>query len=484
VLPVRALLQRHWPILALLSFFAILYSTAIGAYPMFMWDEAEYATLSRSIVNGHGFAISDVPKPLRPPVLPLAGAASMLLTREQFDDNALRASEIPFALLALMAVYAFAAVDRNRTTGFLAAALLGVMPLFWISVPLFMSEIPFLVSFAAAVWFFQFGLYRDRRFLLWSWIALALAMLTRYTALLFAPFAAIAIPLAWWLGGPAARRRILSRTFFLAPFTGLLVFLPWLIRQYVTFGSPLAGFKLASQQLQTYIPGLSIPWYFYFKNLPAFLSPPVALLCVAGIAWSLWKRHPFGLHTLAAAALILIWFSFYRYKEERIISSALPFLAVLAALPLARLAGHLRRTLFGVLVATLLIGNFFVSWRMTRYVFENAAVLGYPSFLDAMAFLRANASSEDTVLGANYPQINWYSGLRAYDFPDESNLMPALRRSQWVVVTNFERGQKPYVARFADAVPIGVSGNAAAFRDSRFLTIVIRSKSLIEALGK
>ena len=482
MLRVRTLLQQHWPILALLTFFAILYSTAIGSYAMFMWDEAEYASLARSVANGHGFAIGGVPKPLRPPMLPLAGAATMLLAREQFDDTVLRATEIPFALLALVCTYAFTTLAWDRTTGFIAAALLGVMPLFWISVPFFLSEVPFLGFFAAAFWFFHFGLYRDRRFFLWSWIALALAMLTRYNAVLFLPLALLVIPLAWWLGGPAARQRMFSRSFLLSPLAALLVFLPWLIHQYVTFGDPLAGFQVASQQLRLYVPDVSMPWYFYFEHIAGFLSLPIAVLCLAGVAWAFWKRDFFALNNVMAAALILVWFSFYRYKEDRFISEALPFLAVLAAVPLARMTLSLRSMPRFAILAAVLAGLLLLNFRVAGRVFQRAEVLGYPSFLDAMAFLRGHAGADEIVLGANYPQISWYSGLRAYDFPkDEASFPAALKGSNWVVITNFERGQRPYVSKLAEGMPADAA-LTTAFQDSRYFTILIRSSRLLEML--
>ena len=59
--------------------FGILYSFTINSYGMFLWDESEYASIGRSVLRGQGFAVSGVPNELRPPFLPLAGAATMWL---------------------------------------------------------------------------------------------------------------------------------------------------------------------------------------------------------------------------------------------------------------------------------------------------------------------------------------------------------------------------------------------------------------------
>src|SRR5450432_1009984 len=121
---------RAWPIVALLAFFGILYSLTLNSYGMFLWDESEYASIGRSVLRGQGYAIAGKLNSLRPPILPLSGAASMWLFGEQFDDTVLRLVSFCFALLALFSVYAFAAAGYGRRTGLVAATLLGISPFF------------------------------------------------------------------------------------------------------------------------------------------------------------------------------------------------------------------------------------------------------------------------------------------------------------------------------------------------------------------
>lgn len=478
-------IAREWPIAGLLVLFGILYGAGLSAYGMFMWDEAEYASIARSVARGDGFSISGRPNSLRPPVLPLAGAASMLLAGDQFDDGVLRATGCAFAILVLLCVYGFAAAAFDRATGLIAAALLGLSPVFWISATLFMAEMPFMAFFAAAVWFFYFGVYRSERLFVWSWISWALAFLTRYTALLFLPLMVVFLAIALWMDRQTLQR-ILNRWCFLSPIAALLVILPWLMRQYVTFGNPLAGFKWASKQLQSYVPDVSMPWHFYLGHLPANLSLPIALLFLAGLAWTISKRDRFALHCVLAAAFILVWFSCYRYKEDRLASSALPFVAVIAGAGLASAAAFLRPMTRAVVISAVLAGIFVLNFRVTRSFLQHSITLGYPSFLDAMAYLRVHSSPSATVLGANFPQIFWYTNLRAIDFPDERDLQEALRRSEWVVITNFERGQKPYVSSLVDKIAgdADTRSGIQEFRDSRYVTLLIRSENLLRAPGR
>jgi len=480
----RATVIRHGPILLLLGFFGVVYAMTLNSNGMFMWDEAEYASLGRSVVRGEGFAISGKPNSLRPPVLPLAAAASMLLGRSS-QDAVVKLPHLAFSLLALYIVYYCAMTAYDRTTGLVAATFLGVSPTFWTSTPLFLTEIPFMAFFTGAVMFFYFGLYRHERYFPWSWLCWGLAFLTRYTALLFGPIVVLFLILALCTRNQDVWRRIRGPSFFLSPFLGLAVVLPWMLRQQFTFGNALVGVKQSSTQLQVYMPNVSMPWDFYLAQLPEMLSPGLALSLLIGVVWAAWKRERCGLHCLVICAGILVWFSFYRYKEVRQITSILPFMAVLAAVGLVKSLFPVRLLWRSVAILTLLLaGIFAMNFRFTRPTFQYRATLGYPSFLDAMQFLREHSSPDALVVGANYPQIHWYADRRALDLPREDRLKEILESSEWVILTNFERGQKSYAHELVKKISQAdvQEGDVAVFRDSQFTTFLIRSSLLRKRL--
>jgi hypothetical protein len=121
---------------------------------------------------------------------------------------------------------------------------------------------------------------------------------------------------------------------------------------------------------------------------------------------------------------------------------------------------------------------------VTRAAFEHVT-LGYPVFLEAMTFLRENASPGAVVLGANVPQIHWYSNLGVKNIPEREELPDALRHSEWVVMSNFEPEQKPYVLGLIKLIPDDpTSRETAVFRDSQFITAVVRSDWLLRALER
>ena len=55
-----------------------------------------------------------------------------------------------------------------------------------------------------------------------------------------------------------------------------------------------------------------------------------------------------------------------------------------------------------------------------------------------------------------------------------------LEGADWVVVTNFERGQRRYVRRLIDGISADDvrAGHAVTFRDVNFFTILIRAGRL------
>jgi 4-amino-4-deoxy-L-arabinose transferase-like glycosyltransferase len=476
---VLRLVGPHWPIALLLLASGLAYGQTLGAYGMLMWDEAEYASLARSVVRGDGYTIAGEPQVLRPPILPLAGAAS-LWAAGRVDDRVLKRATVAMALLALAIVYAGAARAYDPATGLVASALMASTPWFWTSTANFLSEIPLLAFFGGAVFCWTFGLYRSPRYFYLSWLCIGLAFLTRYTALLFGPLAVGLTAAALATRDRAVQGRVLSRDFALAPLLGVVVVAPWFARQAVVFGDPLVGLRQAATQLQVYLPGVSMPWYQYLVGLPAILSPPTTVFLVVGIAWTASRADRFGAQCVIVVVFVVTWFSCYRYKEPRLITAMLPAAAVLAAVGLTRGLPGGRAVRAGG-AAVVLAGTVAFNGVAAHRVFDRTVTLGYPSFLQAMVFVRDHSSPAALLVGPNRPQIFWYADRTVVDFPAEAAALPALlERADWVVITNFERGQKSYVSDLARKIPRSdfQDQSAVLFQDGRYMTLVVRADRL------
>lgn len=464
--------------LVVLAVFGALYAQTLGAYGMLMWDEAEYAVLGRSLASGDGYVINGHPEQLRPPVLPLGVAASIWLAG-QADDRVAKRASVGFALCGLAILYVFGARLRSHGTGLAAAVLLGTMPWFWTATANVLSELPFLVFFTAGVCGLYAGWYLRPVYLYVGWLGFALAMLTRYTAVLYGPVLVAVLAAAWWSGDRDVRARVLSRHTVLAPLVALAVLAPWFVRQALVFGDPLVGLWRAATQLQVYMPGVEMPWHFYLGALVRMVSVPTLVLAGVGVVLTLRMRDRRGLHAFLIVLGFVLWFSCYRYKEDRMVSAALPFVAVLAGAAVDRIGTACGRWRT-VVVMLLLVGIAVFNSFGVRYYFNHAVTLGYPTFTQAMQDLRERSDPAAVVVGTSYPQIAWYAERRVVDFPDETQLAEVLEHADWVVITNFERGQPDYVQALLRRLTKQDfrSGVAVLRTDRRFATVLVRADVL------
>ena len=476
----RALLARHGAVLLLVLLLVAAYETATPRAGMFQWDEAEYATLGRSLLRGEGFSIAGEPNYYRLPVVPAGAAIAMGITGSS-DDRVVARATLAFAALALVIVYAFARAEHGAAAGVAAAAFLGVQPVFWRSTAFLMTEIPFLAFFSAALFALHRGLTRDTRCLIASAAFAALALATRYTAVLLGPLALLFV-LGWLATGGMKRSRELlrGRHLWIAIALGVVLVAPWLLRQQIVFGDALTGFRYASGQLGAYLPGVSMPWHFYLTHFIETTSPIVAAFAVVGAGLAVYRRDSFAILCLLASLFILIWFSVYRFKEVRQVTSMMPFVAVLAAYGLTRLLDEETPRRGALVAAALAIAFTHTAWtvapRGVQYV-----TLGYPSFLNAMKDLRERSGPSDLVIAAPVPQVAWYADRTVRGFPERDRLDDELARAAWVVVTNFERGQPSYAIELLGTLETnGRREQARVFRDRRFWTALVPAPALAQ----
>lgn len=469
----RSPVSRHWPLLLLLAVCAVVYTRTLDAFGMFMWDEAEYASIARSVLRGEGFAISGAPNHYRSPVLPLAAAASMAAAGRA-DDVVLKRATVVFALFALAVVYYFTAAEYGSGTGVLAAGTLAVMPTFWTLTAHLLTEMPFLAFFAAALFALHRALYVDARFFVGAGACAALALLTRYTAVLLAPACGLVV-LAYALGGRGRLARLRSVHVAVGAVLATALVLPWLLRQQLAFGDALAGFRYASGQLDDYLPGVVFPWHFYLSGLAQMVTLPGMFLALFGFCWSIAARDRFGLTCALVVTLLLVWFSLYRYKELRLVTAALPFLAVLIALGLVRaipqsLPGR------GPAIAAACATVAALGWSAASRDFGSVVTLGYPSFLEAMASLHRSSPPAARIVGTAGPQIAWYADRAVVGYPGRESLAAMIDGTDWFVVTNFERGQQSYVTELANAITLVdlAARTAVRFTDGRFETVLVK----------
>ena len=479
----KTILRKNGPILLLLLVFGGLYASTLGSYGMFMWDEAEYATLARSLVRGEGYSISLMPNLLRPPMLPLSSAMSMYLSG-RIDDVTAKIPVLIYSLLALYSLYWCVAKEYGPAEGLIGAGSLAMFPLFWASTAQLLTEIPFMFFYTGAALFFYFGIYRNSLFFYPGWIFFALSVLTRYTGLLSLPTIAIFLLILACLKDWERIRSLLSQECLLGALSAIVLTLPWFIREYQVFGDPFIGIKHAAVQVPATLYGHR-PWYYYGVALPWMMSWILAALSLPGLAYAIVKKDRLGLLAIVASLVVLVWFSRYEHKAPRLISSVLPFLAILVALGVSRVLLPWTHNIFGrsahMILAVVLALSFYLNYVQTQQIFRHTVTLGYPAFRDAMAFIETQTPDSAILIGPNVPQMYWYSKRQSLDYPaEEKDFVAVLARVDWTVVTNFERGQPRYVLGLLKRLRAKdvEDKNVLIFRDNRFVTILVKANFL------
>jgi 4-amino-4-deoxy-L-arabinose transferase-like glycosyltransferase len=461
------------------------YASAGLAHRMLTWDEAEYATIGRSLVRGEGYSIAGVPQPLRPPVLPLSIAASVAVSGRADDAAAVRPIAL-FAAASLLVVFACVAKATDAATALVATALLAVNLTFCTLATSVLAETPFFLFWTAALWCTYFALHDADGWLYLAWPLFALAWLTRYNAIALGPIVGIYLIAAAAFGIPTRWRALVrSRAFRVAPLVAAVILTPWFVREQLVFGDPLVGVKTAFVQLQVYPAGIEPPTY-YLTSLPLLIGWPALACAIVALGAFVRRRDPATLFSLAAAGFVLVQLSRYPTKDARLASSAIPFLLTLAAIGAGRvlvplLQGGARRNTAWAAAAIPLAVVVAAHALTTTIALRQGIALGYPSFADAMAFVRTRTAASARLLGPNPPQIAWYSERNVQALPPlQADLDGPLASSDWVVVTNFERGQPPYATALLDLVSPSdyASGAAAMFRDGQFVTVLIRTDLL------
>lgn len=427
------------------------------------------------------------------------GGAAALGTLSTEPDRALKVTIQLWGLATLLVVYVLGTVAADRSTALAAAALLGAAPEFWNLCTLFLSEVPFLAGFSGAMLALHCALHRDARWIYVSAAFTALALLTRYTAVLAGVLAPLVVAVAWSTRDRSDRTTVTARHLGGAVILGFVLMAPWLLRQWWVFGDPLVGFRIASGQLQTYMPTVSMPWDFYLATLPRALTWPTVALCATGALWGLRRRDPFTLTCLAIATGLLAWFSAYRYKETRLAVGALPFLSLVAAMGLTRgvpelirgpaqgndqgenaesgSSGTLRPVVALAIPLVILSG-----WISSRAMVEHTVCLGFPAFRRALEALRTATVPGEKIMGTSAPQIGWYTDRETVGLPAESEFLNQLNGVRWVVVTSFERGQPPYASKVASAFKVEdlAAGLGAVYRDGQNEVAVLSGPTIAQ----
>jgi 4-amino-4-deoxy-L-arabinose transferase-like glycosyltransferase len=399
------------------------------------------------------------------------------------------------ALLCIVVIYACAYRAGGAVAGFAAALLFACFPEVWRSTTHLLTEIPFMLFYTPAVIFFHRGVHVDGRNFLLAWPCFALALMTRYTAVLFAPTCILIAAVPLLMRDGAAIDRMRSRHFLLGPLLAALMLAPMLARAWFHFGDPLTGFRAASRQLPDYSRHARMPVYHYVTLLPSMVGWLPAIALPVAIGDALARRDRLGISCVIAAAVIVAWLSQYGWKEPRLVSAALPFVAIAIGIGIGRLwrevgggaAGGVRRAAIGALPVVLALAiQLDPNYARAARQITGSVTLGYPSFLDAMEQIRRDTPATAVLMGPNCYQISWYARRRCLPVPAERPAPAAWLRlasdADVLIVTSFERGQPAWLNDVLARLQLSAGDRLATFRDARFSTALVPTNLVAAAL--
>ena len=466
---------KDWPFVILLIGCTISLISTINTHEMFIWDEAEYANLAERIATGESYDNA-----LRPPLLPLSGSIFYAVLGDQ--DLYLKLAVVILGILAVVLLYVLGKKMENGQFGMIAAGSLCFSPSFWQHSTYFLSEVPFILFSSGAILFFIHGIGGSRKSYYLSWLFVGLSFLTRYTALLLGPILIIVFLVHFVIDKSRVFQSLRDKNFWIAPLTAIIVLLPWLFHQQSEHGDLLIGFKIASQQLSVYLTDVRMPWNFYVTNFYKMVGYFLLPLGIVGIYSVIKKKSVLGISSLSIVLFLFIWFSSYRYKELRLITSILPFWSILAAYGYQHISKQwvkIFRTKLAMLSFIFVLG--ITSYLQSETFFTRTVALGYPTLQQAVKWIVANGQKNDRILGASVPQLVWYSKREVHAIPaDSEEFFAQCRDVEWVVLVNYEKGQPDYISQSLSTIydnALKDPERCKIFRHPNgFLTIVVPSR--------
>ena len=124
--------------------FGTLHGSTLDNNGMFMWDEAMYGSIARSVLEGDGFPHQRSAPPVATTnAPPLSSAVAMGVLGSDTDVTA-KLPVLVYSLLALCIVYWMVRRVEGTVAATIATFALGIFPSYWIAGGYMLTEIPFI----------------------------------------------------------------------------------------------------------------------------------------------------------------------------------------------------------------------------------------------------------------------------------------------------------------------------------------------------
>lgn len=211
----------------------------------------------------------------------------------------------------------------------------------------------------------------------------------------------------------ARGRRELATTMMIALVTGLVLALPFFVRNAALFGSPFyppitTNAQVALDAMNTRLFSLSAP--AFYRNALLWIGPIVPWIAAAALVWNL-SRGRFNLTTglLAACVAFILLAPFVPRFQPRHLNPITAMMALLASLVLADALGRQRRAAYTVQAVLILWGAAFA----TRLTGIRSGLDPSPAEREAYEAIATHVPPHGTVLSRSTYDTFYYARRNA-----------------------------------------------------------------------
>ena len=337
-----------------------------------------------------------------------------------------------FGTASVYLVYRLGRDAFGRPAGLLAALFLAVLPLHVAYSHMAVTDVT-ATALSLLALFLLFGATqgRGRRWLIAGAAAAGLATSTKYNlGMLVLPATVAAV---YACRGEAASRvsaggraasvwlRLLAARLYGPMLAAFIVGSPFVVLDAGHFVSDFV--KQSRIQGRGWLGYENAPngfWYNLTTNLESTLGVVLLVLCLAGLAWALWRRTPLDLMLAPYAIIYYLYISTWQALADRYLLPLLPVLVLFAArlcVEALRLSGT-RRLVAAAVAAGLVALALFVP--LSASLAYDGSLSGPDTRLRARAWVESNVPAGSVIAAENYgpplgsvDHVGFYTGDRA-----------------------------------------------------------------------
>lgn len=401
--------------------------------PMRIWDETVYANLGYDLAhNPLDYSVANngwsdfIPSGgdnfyawpkmgFRAPLLPY-----LLMPLYLFNLNVLVVFFVAIVgALSVCLVYLLGKKLFNEKVAFYSAILFSITPLHVIYSAKILTGILF--TFFTLLTFFSFWKgyeENNKKHKILFGIFLALALLSRYTALWITP-----IFLLYFLIRDKSLKFLGDKYLWYSILAFFFTLAPWFIYGVFEYKNPLGAF-LHGFKASGYWGGIQ-SWFFFFEYWGSMFSV-IGLVFIVAIIYILYKKEILKKEIY----LLLIWFVFFLgmascmpHKEDRFILAIVPVIALISGYFISKIKSH-RKLIFSIIVIITIIqlGVHFI------YTYNNSYTDVNKCFLESTSFLNSNVEKNSIIITDESSVVYYYTKLETRFYPNPWSLS---RLEEW-----------------------------------------------------